>query len=226
MAVVIVQAGHVERTSGATGTAGLNSDPTEQVFSLAAAKACVRHLALAGHEGRVVLADVPSDAYRGDAFVAIHCDGSVNSAAHGASVGWRNTAGRAFAEAWKRAYSRAGWTGFRADNNTPALAGYYGVRNAVEVGNVTAFVAEAGFLTNPGDEARLSLPEGPERFAAAITEAVVEVFGGDGIGLSPEVVRGVVREETATVLDDQARRVHGIVSFERYLEVVLDALRR
>jgi Lysozyme like domain len=39
-------------------------------------------------------------------------------------------------------------------------------------------------------------------------------------------LRRIVREEAAGVLDGQAKRVHGIVSWERYLEVLLDAARK
>jgi hypothetical protein len=38
-------------------------------------------------------------------------------------------------------------------------------------------------------------------------------------------IRKIVREEVAAALDSQARRVQGISSFERYLEVVLQAAR-
>lgn len=172
MAVVVVQLGHCYRRSGATGTAG------EQEFATAAGNACRLRLAQAGHTPKIILADDPLDAYRGDAFVAIHCDGSTSASAHGASVGYRNTPGRELAAGWKRHYAAAGWVGFRPDNYTAALAGYYGVRRAVSVGNTRAFIAEAGFLTNPGDRAKLTAVDGPDRFARALTAVVVDTFGG------------------------------------------------
>lgn len=184
MALVVIQAGHYPRKTGATGTAGLDSDPTEQQFNIAAAHACASALADAGHAGQVIWADVSNDAYAGDAFVAIHCDGSTSTSAHGASVGYRTAEGQSFATAWKNAYQAAGWLGgWRPDNYTAALAGYYGTGHAVAAGNRVAFVAEAGFLTNPQDEAQLSLPTGPARFARALAVAVVELFGGH----APEV---------------------------------------
>ncbi len=39
-------------------------------------------------------------------------------------------------------------------------------------------------------------------------------------------LRQVVRDEVMRVLDSQARRVQGIVSWERYLQVLLDAARK
>jgi len=44
--------------------------------------------------------------------------------------------------------------------------------------------------------------------------------------VTEEELRAVVREEVKNVLDSQARRVQGIVSWERYLEVLLEAARK
>lgn len=185
MALVVIQAGHTFRRSGATGTNGLDGDPTEQEFAWAAANRSADLLRAAGHQARVITADVSSGAYQGDAFCAIHCDGSTSRSARGASVGYRNDQGKRLASAWKQAYYNAGWRGFRGDNYTAALAGYYGVRNAVNQGNRHAFIAEAGFLTNPDDERLLSGAAGSDRFARALTQAVVSVFGGTAGSPSP-----------------------------------------
>jgi hypothetical protein len=179
MATIVVQAGHHGRSTGVTGTSGLDADPTEQEFTIAAARACAHLLNAAGHVAHVVAADIPNQAYRGDAFVAIHCDGSTDQSARGASVGYRTPEGQRLATAFKHAYQAAGWTGgWRPDNYTPALAGYYGTKRAIAQGNRTAFVAESGFLTNRQDEALLSFPHGPNRCAHALTVAVVEILGG------------------------------------------------
>lgn len=166
MPVLIVQRGHCYRKTGATGTAG------EQAYATAVADACFRLLhGRSGWTVRPTLAD--ENYYRGDAFVAIHCDGSTNSSARGASVGYRTPEGQAFGQAWKRAYQARGWTGgFRPDNYTTALAQYYGTGNAVAVGNRRAFIAECGFRTNPEDRALLDAPGGPERVALAIGDAL------------------------------------------------------
>jgi hypothetical protein len=47
-----------------------------------------------------------------------------------------------------------------------------------------------------------------------------------GRDMTEDDVRKIVREEIAAVLDNQARRVRGITSWERYLEVLLDAARK
>jgi hypothetical protein len=166
MPVLVVQQGHCFRKTGFTGTTG------EQEYAVRVANACVRLLdGQAGWEVRKTLAD--ENNYRGDAFVAIHCDGSVKPSAHGASVGYRTPEGQALAHAWKRAYQARGWkNGFRVDNYTDALAGYYGVRNAVGKGNRRAFIAECGFRTNGDDRALLDGPGGPERVALALGEAL------------------------------------------------------
>lgn len=171
MATVAVQMGHCFRTSGSTGTAG------EQKFNELAAELAVGTLEMRGHHARSIKADVATEDYRADVFVAIHCDGSTSPSARGASVGYQSTSGRRIAAEWKRAYQRRGWTGgFRTDNYTPALAGYYGVRFARAAGASFAFIVESGFLTSPEDKALLSGPGGPRRVALAIADAVDAVL--------------------------------------------------
>jgi hypothetical protein len=61
----------------------------------------------------------------------------------------------------------------------------------------------------------------------ARTYARRQAIGGKGAGaMTEDDVRRVVREEIAKVLDSQARRVRGITSWERYLQVLLDAARK
>jgi hypothetical protein len=121
---------------------------------------------------------VPDSSYRGDLFVALHYDSSTNPSARGASVGYQTPEGNRFAQAWKRHYVANGWTGgFRGDNYTAALAGYYGVRHAVAQGNRRAFISEAGFHSNPGDAALLAAPGGPDRVGRAVAAAVAEIMG-------------------------------------------------
>jgi hypothetical protein len=47
-----------------------------------------------------------------------------------------------------------------------------------------------------------------------------------GRDMTENDVRKIVREEIASVLDSEARRVRGITSWERYLQVLLDAARK
>jgi len=165
MALVVVQRGHVPRTSGATGA------PGEQQFARDTAAKLAPLLKAMGHNVRVIDADVPLSYYRGDLFVAIHYDSGASSAS-GASVGYQSSEGGKFAAAWKRAYVEAGWTrGFRADNYTANLGQYYGVSNAIRQGNRMAIITESGFHSNTGDKALMS----PERTARSIAAAVAEL---------------------------------------------------
>lgn len=173
MALVVVQRGHVPRTTGAVGA------PGEQQFARATADRVAAYVRGLGHRVRIIDADPPASSYRGDLFVSLHYDSSANPSARGASVGYQTADGRRFATAWKRYYGQAGWTGgFRPDNYTANLAQYYGVRTAVQQGNRIAFISEAGFHSNPQDAALLRAPDGPERVAWAIAAAVAELKGG------------------------------------------------
>jgi hypothetical protein len=167
MSLLVLQQGHCYRNTGATGTTG------EQQFATWVGDAAVRHID--GRNGwtvRRILADAPASQYRGDAFVAIHCDGSIHPTARGASIGYRTPEGQAFGQAWKAAYSRRDWPSFRADNYTSALAGYYGTGTARAQGNRAAFILEAGFLTSPADRALLHGPGGADRVALALADAM------------------------------------------------------
>ena len=165
MPVLIIQMGHCYRRSGATGTDG------EQAYATRVAEACVR--LLGGRNGwRVNPTLADENDYRGDAFVAVHCDGSIHSTARGASVGYRTPEGQQLGQAWKRAYAARGWTGFRLDNYTSALSGYYGTRNAVAAGTRRAIIIECGFRTNSADRAALDGPGGVDRVALAIGDAL------------------------------------------------------
>lgn len=162
--------GHCFRRKGATGTAG------EQVYVTKVADACARLLRSPGWQVRTILADEFVSRYKGDAFVAIHCDGSTSKSARGASAGYITPEGQAFARAWKRAYEERGWQGFRPDNYTDGLRNYYGTRVAVNTGNRRAIIIECGFLTNDTDREVLNAVGGPDRVALAI---------GDALGIVP-----------------------------------------
>src|SRR5690606_11073631 len=169
MAVLVVQRGHVGRKTGATGA------PGEQQFAIEAAERVAHHVNAVGHIVRIIDAVEPAERYRGDMFVAIHYASSSNPSARGASVGYQTPEGKSFAAAWKRHYQANGWTGgFRPDNYTHNLAGYYGVRRAVSVRNKRAFILEAGFHSNPDDRRLLASPAGPDRVGVAVAAAVVD----------------------------------------------------
>lgn len=178
MAVIVLQAGHCHRRTGVVGTRAANGF-TEQQFTWPVANKAAQLLNADGHLARVILADPPSTrSYAGEAFVAVHADGNNSPSVGGASVGYRTEQGKALAHAWKAAYRALGWTGgFRNDNYTDALSGYYGTKRAVALGNRRACIIEAGFLTNPAEAAQLSSEAGQDRCAQAIRRAVNAMFG-------------------------------------------------
>lgn len=146
MPTLVVQRGHVPRRTGATGTAG----EQEVVTAIAAELGKYKP---AGWTLRIINADEPAERYKGDVFIALHCDGSTNTSASGASVGYQNSVGGALAAKWKSAYTKQGWrAGFRPDNYTAALRGYYGFKYA-KLYTQAYFLIEHGFLTNKSDAA-------------------------------------------------------------------------
>ena len=146
MPILVAQRGHVPRTTGKTGTAG-EQDVVRQIA------AWLQMTIPSGWGLRVIDADPPDWMYGGDVFVALHCDGG-DPASHGASVGYPDAAGGALAQRWKTAYVAQGWTrGFKPDNYTPGLSGYYAYDNALAQGNRVRMVVEHGFLTNAEDAA-------------------------------------------------------------------------
>jgi hypothetical protein len=160
-----IQRGHCFRRSGSTGTTGEQdyvSDIAHRAASLAS-----------GHTVKVALADEGITG-RWDLFIALHCDGSVSESASGASIGYRDAAGRRAGTVWKDRFRALGWPyGFRGDNYTPALSGYYGTGWADRAGIPAAFILEHGFLTNPTKDRPWLRSETGRRAAA---QALVDTF--------------------------------------------------
>lgn len=145
---VIVQKGHCYRRSGSTGTSGHRG--TEQQFVDRVGDAMVDRFRFYGVTARDVLADevIPSSTV----FVALHQDGSPHPSARGASIGYppTNNAGRELGQLWKAMYQQAGWpSGFRPDNYTSGLSGYYAWRHTDASAKL---LIEHGFATNVHDE--------------------------------------------------------------------------
>jgi hypothetical protein len=184
---LVVQMGHVPRTTGSTGTAG--GGTTEQDYARSVAARCVEHLhGRGGWSVKTINADVADAEYRGDGFVAVHCDGG-SPDAHGAAVGHQTSEGDAVGEVFKAAYARRGWTsGFKADNYTTNLGQYYGVREAVGQGNRRAIIVECGFLTSAIDQSLLLSEDGPTRVALSIGDAF-------GIPLDPATTPTTRRDD-------------------------------
>jgi hypothetical protein len=170
---VVLQRGHVPRTTGAVGA------PGEQAYARGVATRTVPLLQALGVTVRIIDADEPDARYRGDLFFALHYDGGP-PAARGASVGWRTPEGRALAALWKAAYRKHAGNRvgpFRADNYTAALAGYYGHGAAVRVGNRPAVILEGGFGSHTAEGPWLRSDAGMTACALAIRDAVADHLG-------------------------------------------------
>jgi hypothetical protein len=144
MGTVVIQKGHWPRTRGATGTSSHRG--SEQAFAYEVAH---RIPALTHHTVHVIGADdrIPSC----DVFVALHQDGASDRRARGASVGYPRGSVRSqvYGARWKALYQAAGYPfGFRGDNYTAALAGYYAF---ARTGAPVRVLVEHGFATNVAD---------------------------------------------------------------------------
>lgn len=165
MAAVVIQLGHVARTTGATGTTWEQQAAREIAARLDPA------LRDRGHTVKVIGADDPVPA--SEVFVALHCDGATDTARRGASVGYPDDDGGRLACAWKRAHQRAGYTGgFHADNYTANLHRYYGFRKSTAR---FRFLAEHATTTCAADLDWLKA--NLDAVAAAHVAAIGEVCG-------------------------------------------------
>ena len=181
MPLLVVQRGHVPRTTGATGTAGEQATVT-------AIAAEIQRLKPADWSLRVINADEPYNSYRGDAFIALHCDGGAPGS-RGASVGYKTAEGNALAQRWKAAYAAQGFPGgWRNDNYTTNLSGYYGFSRCLDVGNRACIVVEHGFLTNSQDKAWIQA--NITKCAAAVWTAVAGANASEGADDLVKVITG------------------------------------
>jgi len=178
MTDVIIQKGHCFRKKGATGTQSAHRG-TEQAFVSRVADLMVPHLRSLGITAKTVLAD-PGWLGSCKVFVALHQDGSTNKSARGASVGYpssKATNSNRFTDIWKARYQAAGFpSGFRPDNYTGGLRGYYGYRLVdadVEV------VLEHGFATNTADADWMW--DNIEMIAQVNAEAIAQYLGNKNI---------------------------------------------
>jgi peptidoglycan hydrolase-like protein with peptidoglycan-binding domain len=181
--ILVVQRGHVPRTSGATGA------PGEQAMAIRnAAEILAIAKDLPDVTPRVIDADEPNARYAGDRFISLHGDASADASAGGASVGYRNDQGHELAQRWKRLYAQAGWPfAFRRDNYTPNLQYYYGTGHAVSAGNAQAIIVEHGFMTNPAEREFIDSDQGVKVAAAAAIAAAYPHLDLDRLlGNAPE----------------------------------------
>ncbi len=173
------------------GTRGVVSGTPEHAITLAIAQRLAR---LLEQQGATVVMTRDTDSFQGgniervavanDAaaalFVRIHCDGSTDHSRHGASTlypqsipGWTDDihdASRAAAAAVQSALVAA--TG-AADLGIVARGDITGFNWS----DVPAILVEAGFLTNPGEDARLNTDSYQQQVAAGIAGGVVAWLG-------------------------------------------------
>jgi len=188
--LIVIDAGHGGRDPGAVA----DNDPgpkvdlvEEEDINLAVALAAQRALVTAGFDVALTRSDDthPSNIQRvhlsnrlgAVAYVAVHCNASLNPAAHGWEVLYGNgcRGGQALAEQLAKAL----------EIELPISARPRAVLSEAEVGRGTnwrlrvlhetlcgAALIEAGFLTNPADRAFLITGAGQRRIAEAIAEGV------------------------------------------------------
>lgn len=169
MSKIVIQMGHVARTTGAVGT------HREQEFVRALGHKLVAALNEKGHDIRLIGAD--SSVPASDVFIALHTDGNVNRSIRGASVGYPsndpNSSHGKLAQAWKRHHQALGFPGgFHRDNYTQGLRFYYGFGKS---SSKWKFLAEHGTTTNPQDEAWLFA--NIDKCVQAHVNAIGEVVG-------------------------------------------------
>lgn len=174
MSTLVVQMGHTGRPRFAGDTASRGT-AGEQAWTREAGQMALALLhGRGGWDVHAVLADPEPPAYRGDAFVALHCDGSTSPNSRGASFGYRNAEGRTLAGAIRRAYEARGWPAgvWKPDNYTGALSGYYGTGAALAAGNRRAVIFEVGTMTNAADRALIANEQGMRRVVLSIADAL------------------------------------------------------
>ena len=169
MAHVVIQAGHYDRKKGSTGTY------REQEFTSTLAPKIVRAIELGRwHTAEWIYADAPIPEC--DIFISLHCDGSSNVNARGASFGWPDETAVESAklgEWFQDLYEYWGYDGgFRRPNYTDNLRYYYSWR---KVNATVEILVEHGFNTNEED---LAYVFGNIDRIAAIHAAAVALYLG------------------------------------------------
>ena len=178
MTVVRVQTGHWGRTRGATGA----YNPVLQLAEADMNHRLALELQLAtATDRKIEWQFVGPDDKQGDPchlFIALHMDGSGNSAAKGPSIGYPtgSTESKRFGSMWKNARAAIpGGNPFRVDNYTGALSGYYGFKSKYSGSAPVKLVIENGFVTN-NEEATWAQMHRPD-VAAAIVGTVRTYYG-------------------------------------------------
>jgi hypothetical protein len=138
---LIVQMGHVPRTTGSTGTKG------EQAFNKALGDEMDKLLKQTSLKYRIIGADEWSKPGPDKAtiFLSLHADGNTNVSARGFSFGFKPGSDESFKEVLAKSYEKL--TGFkrRKDNYTTGLLKYYGWKH---LDCKYCNLIEHGFMTN------------------------------------------------------------------------------
>jgi len=140
---LIIQMGHVGRTSGFTGAAG------EQAFTKALGAALYKKFTADKLKVRLMGADnwLLPQPNKTRLFFAIHADGSLNKNARGISVGYPEKSNPVFSLQIKNSYRLLNGFSARPDNYTKDLKNYYAWRlNHVQADYYC--LLEHGFMTN------------------------------------------------------------------------------
>ena len=200
---LVIQAGHVGRTRGATGARGLPQFGTEQMWTHKTAVHCQHWLTLRGWTVEWTKADdhVPDS----DVFIAVHHDGARSAYARGPSVGYPSSDdSKAAAQVWKAAYN-AHYPGpaFRPDNYTSGLRGYYGYRKSTAD---IKLCCEHGFGSNPDDAAFMWSADGQDAAVDAM-EAVLLAHLGIAARKTPEEVHALLSPGAPAAPRTQAKPI-------------------
>jgi hypothetical protein len=138
---LILQMGHVGRTTGSTGTKG------EQVFNKALGDEMDKLLKPTTIKYKIIGADnwLKPEPNKATIFLALHADGSTNPSARGFSMGFKLGTDESFKEVLAKDYGQLCKFTRRKDNYTTGLAKYYGYKH-VEAKYCN--IIEHGFLSN------------------------------------------------------------------------------
>ena len=138
---LLLQLGHVGRTTGSTGTKG------EQAFNKELGAEMDKLLKLTNLKYRIMGADNWSKPSPDKAtiFLALHADGSTNVNARGFSFGFKPNSNEVFKETLAKSYGQLCGFNRRKDNYTIGLTKYYGYKH-VDCKYVN--IIEHGFLSN------------------------------------------------------------------------------
>lgn len=173
------------------GSTGAVADGVREVdVNYHVANRAAAYLREAGVAVDLLPATVPP-AYRADAFVAIHADGSPNARATGWKIAahWREwEASTALIEAFRAEYGPASGLRWDGDRITSNMRGYYAFSSRRFDHTVSmytpAVILEMGYLTNPHDRRRMT--QHADQLARGIANSVLRFLRSTPAGGWPD----------------------------------------